>query len=149
MHTLRRHDPLGLTRDAGWELGVRRTVAATVPDVWHRLLAEWLPQWLEVDSIPQLVGAPLRHHGSVRGRIVGCHRGRRVRMYWTPAALDHETVFQVTLLEASAGTTIAIHQERLVDAVERQSQLEQWTAVLDDLVAALERETAVTHDLPS
>ncbi|WP_193103723.1 hypothetical protein [Brachybacterium sp. FME24] len=149
MHTLRRHDPLGLTRDAGWELGVRRTVAATAPDVWHRLLAEWLPQWLEVDSIPQLVGAPLRHNGSVRGRIVGCHMGRRVRMYWTPVALDHETVFQVTLLEASAGTTIAIHQERLVDAVERQSLLEQWTAILDDLVAALERETAVTYDLPS
>jgi uncharacterized protein YndB with AHSA1/START domain len=147
MTTETTHDPVGLTRDAGWELGVRRTVAAPAADVWRRLLSEWLPQWLGIESVPQMVGAPMRQDGRVRGRVVGCHVGRRVRLRWTPETLDHETVFQVTLLESSQGTTVAIHQERLLGAAERQGLLEQWTTVLDELVAQIERENVVVHDL--
>lgn len=143
-----RHRPVGLSPDAGWELGVRRTVPAPPQEVWRRLLAEWLPQWLGVESVPQMVGAPLRQHGRVRGRLVGCHVGRRLRMRWTPETLDHETVFQVTLQESAEGTVIGIHQERLLGAAERQGLLEHWTAVLDDLVIAVERETVVGLDLP-
>lgn len=154
MHPSRtRHDPAGLTRDAGWGLTVERTVAASVPEVWHRLLTEWLPPWLGVDSIPQMVGAPLRHRGRTRGRVIGCHVGRRVRMRWTPESLDHETEFEVTLqasaLGTPAGTTITIHQERLLGVAERQGQLEHWVAVLDDAAEVLALESVVTHDLPS
>ena len=78
--------PPGLTRDAGWQLGVRRTVPAHVDEVWRRLLSEWLPAWLGVDTVPQMVGAPLCSGGSLHGRIVGCHVGRRVRVRWTRAA---------------------------------------------------------------
>lgn len=140
--------PVGLTRHAGWELGVRRTVPATPDEVWRRLLSEWLPAWLEVESVPQMVGAPLRGRGAVRGRIVGCHVGRRVRVRWTPRTLDHETVFQVTLQEAGQGTTIALHQERLLGAAERQAQLEHWTTVLEEVAAQLEAERPESQDLP-
>lgn len=133
MQTQTTRDHVGLTRDAGWELGVRRTVAEPVDDVWRRLLAEWLPAWLTVDSVPQMVGAPLRRGGRVRGRVVGCHVGRRVRMRWTPETLDHETMFQVTLMDEANGTTLALHQERLLGPAERQALLEHWTGVLDDL----------------
>ena len=151
MQTETWHSPVGLTHDAGWELDVRRTVPAPAAETWQRLLAEWLPVWLGVDSVPQMVGAPLRRDGRVRGRVIGCHVGRRVRVRWTPEALDHETVFQVTLQEApgaaaggtSAGTEIAIHQERLLGAAERQGLLEQWEQVLDALVAAHLRERPV------
>lgn len=151
MHTESLQIPVGLTRDAGWELGVRRTLPAPAEDVWRRLLAEWLPQWLGIDSVPQMVGAPVRHQGRVHGRVIGCHVGRRVRLRWTPAILDHETVFQVTLQEpaedGAAGTSIEIHQERLLGDAERQSLLVYWTAVLDELVAAYEREGAGSQDL--
>ena len=151
MHTESLRVPVGLTRDAGWELGVRRTLPETAEDVWRRLLAEWLPQWLGIDSVPQMVGAPVRHQGAVRGRVIGCHVGRRVRLRWTPAILDHETVFQVTLQEpaedGTTGTSIGIHQERLLGDAERQTLLVYWTAVLDELVAAYEREGAGSQDL--
>lgn len=133
MRTESRHSPVGLTRDAGWELEVRRTVRASAPELWRRLLADWLPQWLGVDSVPQMVGAPLKHAGRVRGRVMGCHVGRRIRLRWTPQDLDHETMFEVTLLEETGGTTIVIHQERLLGPAERQGLLEHW----DDVLAAL------------
>lgn len=144
--------PTGLTPAAGWELRVRRTLPEPDQDVWSRLFAEWLPQWLGVDSVPQMVGAPVRHQGIMCGRVIGCHIGRRVRLRWTPAILDHETVFQVTLQEpaehGAAGTEIEIHQERLLGAADREGMLSYWTAVLDELVTAYERENAARQDLP-
>lgn len=139
--------PPGLTRDAGWQLGVRRTVPAHADEVWRRLLSEWLPAWLGVDTVPQMVGAPLRSGGSLHGRIVGCHVGRRVRVRWTPRTLDHETVFQVTLQEAGEGTVLAVHQERLLGAAERQALLEHWTTLLDALVVQLRAERGTSQDL--
>lgn len=171
------HSPVGLTHDAGWELDVRRTVPGPAAETWRRLLDEWLPQWLGVDSVPQMVGAPVHRGGRVRGRVIGCHVGRRVRLRWTPEILDHETVFQVTLQETQAGaagviaadggaaasgvaeagaaeagaaggagvgagTVLAIHQERLLGAAERQGLLEHWEQVLDELVTGLGREVA-------
>ena len=133
---------VGLTPDAGWELNVERELRAPLDEVWQRLVAEWLPAWLGVASLPQMVGAPIADaRGRVRGRVVGCHVGRRVRVRWTPADLDHETVFQVTITEAVEGTTITVHQERLLGPAERQALLERWTRILDDLVAAIAAET--------
>lgn len=121
-------------------------------DVWRRLLTEWLPQRLGVDSVPQMVGAPMRHDGAVRGRVTGCHVGRRVRVRWTPVILDHETIFQVTLqepLDASLlGTVLEIHQERLLGPAERQALLARWNSVLDELVMAYALESAGGRDLP-
>ena len=146
MQTETWHTPVGLTHDAGWELDVRRTLPAPVAETWQRLLGEWLPQWLGVESVPQMVGAPMRRQGRVHGRVIGCHVGRRVRLRWTPDMLDHETVFQVTLQEDpdgyGHGTILEIHQERLLGAAERQGLLEHWNRVLDDLVDAHGRELA-------
>ena len=156
MHSETRHSPVGLTpvgltHDAGWQLAVRRALPASAEDVWRRLLAECLPQWLGVESIPQMVGAPIRHEGRVRGRVVGCHVGRRLRLRWTPAALDHETVFQVTLQDSPEdplwGTVIELHQERLLGAAERQALLEHWTTVLGTLAEDYARESARTQEL--
>lgn len=152
MRTETRHVPVGLTPDAGWALDVRRNLPAPTEDIWRRLLTEWLPQWLDVESVPQMVGAPLRTDGGVRGRVSGCHVGRRVRVRWTPTTLDHETIFQVTvqepLEESLLGTVIEIHQERLLGPAERQSLLAHWTSVLDELVVAYALESAGSQDLP-
>lgn len=140
MRTESRHSPVGLTHDAGWELGAHRTLEAPPEEVWRMLLTEWLPQWLEVDTVPQMVGAPLRHGDRVRGRVIGCHMGRRVRVRWTPSRLDHETVFQVTLQpepEGGRGTVLAVHQERLLGPAERQALLEHWETALDRVAATV------------
>ena len=96
MQTETWHSPVGLTHDAGWELDVRRTLPAPPSEIWQRLLAEWLPQWLGVESVPQMVGAPVRRGGRVHGRVIGCHVGRRVRLRWTPDTLDHLSLIHIS-----------------------------------------------------
>lgn len=114
------------------ELGVRRTVPGPRADVWQRLLGEWLPTWLGADSVPLMVGAPLRDGEREVGVVIGCHVGRRVRIRWDSPAIGHETLFQVSLLDEEGSTSVVIRQELLDGADERRDLLARWTAALED-----------------
>ena len=52
--------PTGLTRDAGWQIGVSRTLPVDLATAWERLLAPaGLALWLgELTTGPLTVGAP-------------------------------------------------------------------------------------------
>lgn len=123
--------------DTGWGIVLRHDLDSPAPEVWRRLLADWLPLWLGVDSVPQMVGAPLRREGRGRGRVVGCHMGRRVRVRWIPPGLAEETIAQVTLEELAdgprGGTTLVLHQDPVRDLAAQQSLLTHWQAALAQL----------------
>lgn len=146
-HPQSTHVPVGPSSEPAWELSLHRSLPLSMEEVWERLFDEWLSQWLGVDSVPQMVGSSLRHGEETRGRVIGCHAGRRLRVRWTPIAFDHETEFQVTLMDAAlfdgvpSGTVLDIRQERLLGPAERRELLQHWTSVLDELTAALTRGT--------
>ena len=106
--------PVGLTKDAGWEIGVSRTVPFGPEEVWA--LLEDVPSWLggEPDSI--------RSHRPLD----------RIRLGWKG------TIVQVVVRPMKTGTSIRFHQERLASAEEREAQRAHWRAVLDRLVSRLD-----------
>lgn len=123
-------DTTGLTKDAGWELGVRTTVAAPVPAVWEFLLGEGLPVWLgEIDALPVEKGEAFTTKDGVSGTIRSYHDGYRVRLSWQPDDWPHDTTLQLTVKESATGTTIGIHHEKLADREERKMMLGHWKNV--------------------
>lgn len=120
----------GLTRDAGWELGVRTTVPAPLPEVWQYLLGEALPLWLgEIEALPTEKGATFATADGVRGTIRGYTDGSRIRISWRPDDWPHDTILQLTVREAATGTTIGIHHDHLADREERKLMLGHWKNV--------------------
>jgi hypothetical protein len=101
--------PVGKTKDAGWQIGVSRTVPLPPDEVWARLedTARWLGA--EADDIRSI--RPLD----------------RIRVGW------NGTIVQVVIRPAASGTSVRFHQERLADADEREQQRAHWRSVLDDL----------------
>jgi hypothetical protein len=123
-------DTTGLTKDAGWELGVRQTVPGPVPVVWAFLLGEGLPIWLgDIASLPTEKGAAYETRDGVKGTIRGYTEGYRVRLGWQPQDWPHDTTLQVTVKEAPGGTTIGFHHDRLADRDERKMMLGHWKSV--------------------
>lgn len=123
-------DTTGLTKDAGWELGVRTTVAAPVAAVWTWLLGEGLPVWLgDIDALPTEKGASYATKDGVRGTIRSFTPDSRVRLGWQPEDWPHDTTLQVTLKAAATGTTIGFHHEKLADREERKLLLGHWKSV--------------------
>lgn len=115
----------GLTKDAGWQLGVRRTTTAPLDVVWGHLVDADGPT-LAITAGGEVV--------EVRTRT----ERRRIRLRWRESGAEHDTTLQITVLPAARGTTIALHQEHLSGPQERERLLEHWTVVVEGLVADLD-----------
>ena len=103
--------PVGKTKDAGWEIGVSRTVPLPPEEVWARI--EDTAAWL----------------GEAADDVRSNRRLDRIRVGW------RGTIVQVAIAEATSGTRVTFHQERLPDADERERQRAHWRGVLDRLFA--------------
>jgi uncharacterized protein YndB with AHSA1/START domain len=136
-----RERPTGRTKGAGWEIGVSRTVAFPLEEVWDFLTsAEGSAVWLGagVQRLDQPGGAYETSDGT-SGEVRSFHPRDRVRLTWRPEDWSHDSTVQVTVSRTTAGRTVlSFHQERLADATEREQQRAHWQAVLDAVVAALE-----------
>ncbi len=130
-------DSVGKTKDAGWEVGVRRTVPASIEDVWDFLFEDGLPLWLGEATLVLEKGAEYETTDDIRGRIIGYTPGFRIRLTWQPGEWDHDSTLQLTVREAETGTTIAFHQERLSGREERKIMLGHWKDVVAELEGAL------------
>jgi len=129
--------PTGQTKDAGWEVGVRHTVAAPIGEVWTFLLGAGLPLWLGTTTLTLEKGAAFQTDDDVSGTILSYTDGLRIRLSWQPGEWNHDSTLQLTVKEAAAGTTIAFHQERLTGREERKIMLGHWKDVVQELDDAL------------
>lgn len=130
--------PVGLTKDAGWEIGVSRTVPAPLEEVWRQITSAGAAIWLGSGvSFPAAAGDPYETGEGTVGEFRSFRPLDRMRLTWKPAGWSHDTTVQLVLRPAATGTSIRFHQERLADGDERERQRAHWAAVLDRLAAAL------------
>jgi len=132
--------PTGQTKDAGWEVGVRKTVDAPIHTVWTFLLGAGLSLWLGNTKLVLEKGAPYETDDDIKGTVLSYSDGLRIRLSWQPGEWNHDSTLQLTVKAAETGTTIAFHQERLSGREERKIMLGHWKDVvqqLEDAIAAL------------
>ncbi|MGK5548783.1 SRPBCC family protein [Streptomyces sp. URMC 127] len=129
--------PTGLTQDAGWQIGVSRTLPHPVPVVWDLVsspagLALWLGPGA---TLTPERGAPYRTDTGVTGEVRSYHQGRKIRV------THGTTTLQIALAPSVDGsrTTLRFHQEHLANADARERQRAHWQGVLDRIATALDR----------
>ncbi|MCU7822754.1 SRPBCC family protein [Kitasatospora sp. DSM 101779] len=127
--------PTGLTGDAGWQIGVSRTLPHPPEELWRLVTsARGTALWLGEGVHP--LGGPGTRYGTADGTTgeVRSHRpGSRLRLTRRPPGRAGDTVLQVTVSPAPHGAVLRFHQERLADAAERERQRAHWAAVIDAL----------------
>lgn len=131
-------DSTGLKKDAGWEVGVRRTVAAPLPAVWDFLLGDGLALWLGSTKLPREKGASYQTSDGVAGEVRSLTERSKLRLTWRPDDWPHDTILQVTVKEVATGTAIGFHHEQLADRDERYMMLGHWKNVMAELAKAIE-----------
>ncbi|HEU0078143.1 MAG TPA: SRPBCC domain-containing protein [Longimicrobiaceae bacterium] len=134
---------VGQTADAGFQLGVQRSVAATVADAWELITTRpglWLGEGAAVDFAvgersqgPAGQGAP-----GASGEVRVVKPGVRLRMTWQPEGWAAPATLQLTLTESGPGrTVVGAHLEKLPDAEAREAMRARWRAALERIAAAL------------
>lgn len=137
--------PTGLTQDAGWEIGVSRTLPHPPAAVWEFIaspegVALWLGPGAELTAEK---GAAYRTADGITGEVRSYRPGDRVRVTYG------STTVQVAVSAAASGSgagsssgagekaVLRFHQERLANAGEREARREHWRAVMDAIAAEL------------
>ncbi|MEM9038113.1 MAG: SRPBCC domain-containing protein [Actinomycetota bacterium] len=126
--------PVGKTRDAGWQIGVSRTVPHEPDRVWDLLMSpDGLAIWLGEVSAPLEVGDGYRTADGTVGEVRSLHPGDRIRLTWQPPGRHTDATIQIAVSTAATGTTVRFHTERLTDGDERERIRAHWIEVADRL----------------
>ncbi|WP_328470807.1 SRPBCC family protein [Streptomyces sp. NBC_00448] len=129
--------PTGLTKDAGWQIGVSRTLPHPPSVVWDFVSgAEGLALWLGPGAaLTPERGAAYRTAAGVTGEVRGYRPLDRIRV------THGTTTVQAALRPTADGdrTVLRFHQEHLASAEERERRRAHWNRVMDEVAAALDR----------
>lgn len=127
----------GQTKDVGFNVGVSKTIAVPLTDVWDFIVSgEGLKIWLG-EGVRLAVKERYETTEGTVGEVRSLHEHDRVRLTWRPEDWDHDTTVQVAMVASGEKTMLRFHQEWLADADERSRQRDHWQAVLAAVVDAL------------
>ena len=129
---------VGETADTGFQVGVQKSVDATVSEVWELITAQpdlWLGEGASIDFAE---GTPY-HVSAGSGEIRVVKPGDRLRMSWQPEEWSAPATLQLTLSETESGkTAIQADLEKLPDADAREAMRARWREALERIAAAAE-----------
>jgi uncharacterized protein YndB with AHSA1/START domain len=127
--------PVGKTKDAGWEIGVSRTVNMPIEAVWELLVSPDVQAlWLGSGELPTMPGEPYETDEGTVGEVRSFHPNDRIRLTWRPPDWDHDSTVQVAVsAKGPESTVVRFHQDRLADAGERERQRAHWAAIIDEI----------------
>ncbi|MET0395715.1 MAG: SRPBCC domain-containing protein [Longimicrobiaceae bacterium] len=134
---------VGQTADAGFQVGVQRSVAATVEAAWELLTTRpelWLGEGAEVAfAVGERYRVPAGRGAPGAGGVVRVVKpGARLRMTWHPEGWPAPATLQLTLSASGSGrTVVGAHMEKLPDADAREAMRARWRAALERIAAAL------------
>jgi uncharacterized protein YndB with AHSA1/START domain len=127
--------PIGLTKDAGWQMGVRKTLPVPVDDVWSFLFSEeGLAIWLgKVKELNWKKGEEYKTSNGTHGVVRVVNVLSHIRITWKKKDWDNFSTLQMRTVKGKDKTTIVFHQDRLTGSDQRDEMLTHWEKVLDKL----------------
>lgn len=125
---------VGKTKDAGFQIGVRRTFDIDHKDAWEIMFSRkgidtWLgniKQGLELDK-------EYKTDDGIEGKVTVFKEYSHIRSSWKKPDWDKASILQVRIMDAKGKSTISFHQDRLKDAPQRAEMKAYWDAVIKKL----------------
>lgn len=131
--------PTGLTRDTGYQIGVRRTVDINHQQAWRLLTApSGLDLWLGATQLEFVEGTRYRLTDGTVGQVRVVRPDSHLRITWQPKEWSRASTIQVRVIPKGNRSVIAFHQEHLPGAAERAARRTHFRQALDDLERAIE-----------
>ncbi|WP_063386413.1 SRPBCC family protein [Aeribacillus pallidus] len=133
--------PVGVTKDAGVQIGVRKTIKVEKEKVWDYLTSpHGLLLWIgDVSEFRLQKGYEFKSKEGICGKLTVVLPFRKLRMKWKLPEWEKPSRLQLYLLPTDSGkTTIAISQEMLDDVYVRELMRRFWADKLEQIKNYLE-----------
>jgi uncharacterized protein YndB with AHSA1/START domain len=131
---------VGKTRDAGWQIGVRRTLPVDYKAAWKLITSpEGIALWLGTNaSLDLSVSSAYTLDDGAAGEVRVFKPNSHLRLTWRPPSWPRPSTIQVRVIPKDEGTVVAFHQEGLPGPEEREMRRAHFTAALDALEVKFE-----------
>lgn len=115
-----------LTKDAGWQFGIRKSVSLNANEVWDFMFSEnGIKLWLKGADKKFSTFKNLSH----------------IRTKWKLKDWTNEATLQMRLLSNKDKTTIAFHIDKLLNENQREEVKTYWTEMLENITKQLNERT--------
>lgn len=126
----------GQTADAGFQLGVQKTLPIEAERLWQFLtspegLSVWLGEGLQ--ELDLSVGAEYETAESTIGEIRSVNPAEKLRLTWQPAGWENSTTLQLYLEAKEDKTALRFHQEKLTGLEQRKQMKAHWQRILKEI----------------
>lgn len=130
--------PTGLTKDAGWQVGVRRTISLDPETAWALVSSpQGMQIWLGKIDHGQLQEGDLHElPDGTRVEMRVCRPGSHMRLTRNPGNWEEPSTIQVRVISKGEKSVIAFHEENLPSQAERLRRREHFQKVLTELKRA-------------
>jgi len=130
---------VGLTKDAGWQMGVRKTINREFDVVWDFMFSNpGLKIWLgNVDAAELEVGKSMDLDNGTNGEIVVFKAFSHIRMKWKKNDWENTSRLQLRIIRSKSKTVISFAQEMMLDRSQREEMILYWKKVVADIAKVL------------
>lgn len=130
----------GETADAGFQIGVQRTVPLSHERAWRLLTsAEGIGAWLGAGAAVRLKeGAQYQLADGSEGEVRVVHPNKHLRITWQAEGWPRPSTIQARVTPKGDRTVIQFHEEHLPNVEERETRRSHFEAAIDRLLALAE-----------
>lgn len=133
--------PVGLTKDVGWQFGLRKTFPYSQKYLWDFMfsgkgLSIWLGELKEELEIKTAYKTKDGIEGFVRVFTPYSH----IRMNWKKKNWENISTVQVRVIGNQEKATISFHQEKLLDNNQREEMKLYWDKKMTEIKKAITTE---------
>lgn len=131
---------VGLTKDAGFQFGLRKTFPLSVEETWEFLFSkEGIRIWLGDIDIPYLEkDEDYKTKEGIEGVVKVLKPYSHIRMRWKKKDWENISTLQIRVMKAGEKAAIGFHQENLQSAKQREEMREYWNEVMNEITFKLE-----------
>lgn len=130
---------VGLTKDAGFQFGLRKTFPLSVEEVWDFMFSKkGISIWLGNMDISVLEkDTEYKTKEDVEGAVKVFKPYSHIRMRWKKKDWENISTLQVRVMPAGNKATISFHQEKMLTAAQREEMKAYWNGIMEELARKL------------
>lgn len=129
---------VGLTKDAGWQFGLRKTFACSQKSLWDFMFSDkGINIWLGKLQGELELKKPYMTHDGIEGEVRVLNAYSHIRMDWKRKGWQNTSRLQVRVLGNEEKATISFHQEKLLDNDQREEMKAYWNEKMRRIEEAL------------
>ncbi len=130
--------PVGLTKDAGWQFGLRKTFPYSQEYLWDFMFSDkGLKIWLGEIKNELEIKKSYRTKDGIEGFVRVFTPYSHIRMNWKKKNWDNISTVQVRVIGNQEKATISFHQEKLLDENQRKEMRLYWNEKMTEIEKAL------------